>query len=135
MNILEEAIQTRRKIHSRPEEGWTEFETSYLVSERLKSLGWQVYIGLDALVPEEVLGRNPGLVEKAIERAAKQGGSCSFLRKHSKVIPALSEHLIPADKVLVQHSRFDMDCVQVQETSDANHVSRQRGVLQVKFPA
>ena len=40
MNILEEAIQTRRKIHSRPEEGWTEFETSYLVSERLKSLGW-----------------------------------------------------------------------------------------------
>lgn len=39
MNIFEEAIQTRRKFHSRPEEGWTEFETSYLVADRLKTLG------------------------------------------------------------------------------------------------
>ena len=42
MNIFEEAIQTRRKFHSRPEEGWTEFETSYLVADRLKTLGWKV---------------------------------------------------------------------------------------------
>ncbi len=77
MNILEEAIQTRRKIHSRPEEGWTEFETSYLVSERLKSLGWQVYIGLDALVPEEVLGRNPELL---VEKPLREQQSREFLQ-------------------------------------------------------
>lgn len=126
MNILEEAIQTRRKIHSRPEEGWTEFETSYLVSERLKSLGWQVYIGLDALVPEEVLGRNPELVEKAIQRAAKQGVPAAFLESTQGYTGVVGTFDTGRQGPRTAF-RFDMDCVQVQETSDANHVPVKEG--------
>ena len=83
MNIFEEAIQTRRKFHSRPEEGWTEFETSYLVADRLKTLGWKVAVGLDVIDAEAVLGRDPELVQKAMKRAASQGVPAEF-----------SEHLI-----------------------------------------
>ena len=78
MNIFEEAIQTRRKFHSRPEEGWTEFETSYLVADRLKTLGWKVAVGLDVIDAEAVLGRDPELVQKAMKRAASQGVPAEF---------------------------------------------------------
>ena len=71
MNIFEEAIQTRRKFHSRPEEGWTEFETSYLVADRLKTLGWKVAVGLDVIDAEAVLGRDPELVQKAMKRESR----------------------------------------------------------------
>ena len=36
---VEEMIATRRKIHQTPEEGWTEFQTTWLVVERLRALG------------------------------------------------------------------------------------------------
>ena len=36
---VEEMIATRRKIHQTPEEGWTEFQTTWLVAERLRALG------------------------------------------------------------------------------------------------
>lgn len=81
MNIFEEAIQTRRKFHSRPEEGWTEFETSYLVADRLKTLGWKVAVGLDVIDAEAVLGRDPELVQKAMKRAASQGVPAEFLER------------------------------------------------------
>ena len=34
---VEEMIATRRKIHQTPEEGWTEFQTTWLVAERLRA--------------------------------------------------------------------------------------------------
>lgn len=38
--IFDEMIATRRHLHTIPEEGWTEFETTYLVAQRLKELGY-----------------------------------------------------------------------------------------------
>ena len=34
-NYIDEMIQTRRQIHKRPELGWTEFETMWLVCRQL----------------------------------------------------------------------------------------------------
>lgn len=129
MNILEEAIQTRRQIHARPEEGWTEFETSFLVASRLESLGWNVSLGLDVLDPERVLGRSPELVEKAMERAARQGVPIEFLDKtngYTGVVGTFETGRQGSKTAF----RFDMDCVQVQESTVPKHVPLKDGICQ-----
>ena len=64
---VEEMIATRRKIHQTPEEGWTEFQTTWLVAERLRALGLKVLLGTQVINPKAVMGRDPKLVEAAIE--------------------------------------------------------------------
>ena len=126
MNIFEEAIETRRKIHSRPEEGWAEFETSFLVAERLNSLGWKIFIGTDALDPDKVLGRELNVVEKAMARAAEQGVPADFLEKtqgYTGVVGTFDTS-IEGPKTAF---RFDMDCVQVQESNDSAHIPAREG--------
>lgn len=41
----EEMVRNRRALHKRPEEGWTEFETTYFVVKRLRRSAWQVAVG------------------------------------------------------------------------------------------
>ena len=76
-----EMLETRRAIHQKPEEGWTEFETTALVVERLEKLGYKVQMGLEVINPEAVMGRNPALVEKAIARARANGVSEELLHR------------------------------------------------------
>ena len=38
---VDEAVKVRRALHRRPEEGWTEFETTYLIVKTLKSYGFE----------------------------------------------------------------------------------------------
>ena len=126
MNIFEEAIQTRRKFHSRPEEGWTEFETSYLVADRLKTLGWKVAVGLDVIDAEAVLGRDPELVQKAMKRAASQGVPAEFLERTNGYTGVIGT-FDTGRKGPKTAFRFDMDCVQVQESNDENHLPVKEG--------
>lgn len=66
-SIFEEMIATRRALHQRPEEGWTEFETTYLVVNRLKALGFKkVLVGHEIIDPDWVMGRNPDLIKREI---------------------------------------------------------------------
>lgn len=76
---IEEMVATRRKIHQMPEEGWTEFETSWLITERLRSLGLKPLLGLKVINPNAVMGRDPKLVAEAIERAKSHGVPQSFI--------------------------------------------------------
>lgn len=72
--ILSEMIETRRRLHQHPEEGWTEFETTWLVYNRLKALGCEsVLTGTRLINPDCVLGRSEALVEKAVNRAIAAG--------------------------------------------------------------
>ena len=75
-----EICETRRAIHRRPEEGWTEFETTYRVVSTLEKYGvFKIKAGRDVIDPEHVLGRNPDLVEKAQKRALEHGVPQAFL--------------------------------------------------------
>ena len=76
---VEEMIATRRKIHQTPEEGWTEFQTTWLVAERLRALGLKVLLGTQVINPKAVMGRDPKLVEAAIKRALAAGVPQSFI--------------------------------------------------------
>ena len=70
---IEEMVATRRKIHQMPEEGWTEFETSWLITERLRSLGLKPLLGLKVINPDAVMGRDPKLIDASVVAGSKEG--------------------------------------------------------------
>ena len=78
-DIVREMIETRRTLHRRPEEGWCEFQTTALILERLRALGYKPLCGTRVINPEAVMGRNPKKVEAAIERAREAGVSEELL--------------------------------------------------------
>ena len=78
--IFDEMIATRRHLHTIPEEGWTEFETTYLVAERLKKLGYtDIRLGTQIINPKAVLGRNEETVQKASGADVNICSSCVFI--------------------------------------------------------
>ena len=92
--ILSEMIETRRRLHEHPEESWTEFETTWLVYNRLKALGCEsVLTGTRLINPDCVLGRSEALVEKAVNRAIAAGVPAEF--KATQARPPLSTPVVP----------------------------------------
>ena len=80
LDFVKEMVEARRCLHKRPEEGWTEFETTWFIVRRLKALGLQVTIGKANICESEVLGRDPVLVSDAMKRAAAHGVPEDFLK-------------------------------------------------------
>ena len=86
-----EMVQFRRRIHKRPEEGWTEFETMNIVVNRLRELGFKVVMGTKAVNPNFVMGRNPELVAKAMQRAKDHGAASVFGKPAARVLSPYSD--------------------------------------------
>ena len=125
--IFDEMIATRRQIHKHPEEGWTEFETTYLVVKRLEALGFdKVLKGTQVIKPDCVLGRDTKLVEKAIVRAVEQGVPQSFIDEiegYTGCVGVL-ETGRPGPVVAL---RFDMDALRIEEADTADHLPQVQG--------
>ena len=88
---VEDAVVLRRAFHRRPEEGWTEFETTYRIVTCLEKYGYDVKAGIEAVEPSAVLGRNPELVAKAEARALAHGVPQAFLDRLSHYTGAVAE--------------------------------------------
>lgn len=120
--IFKEMIETRRRLHRHPEEGWTEFETTYLVAERLKALGFdRVLTGTDVIKPECVLGRDEKLVQKAIARAIEQGVPAEFIEKIEGYTGCVGV-LETGREGPVVALRFDMDALRIEEADTHDHL-------------
>lgn len=126
MNYNDEAVAIRRKLHEMPEEGWTEFETTWTVVETLKSWGYNVKCGRAVIDPENALGRDPALVAREEKRALADGVPQAFLDRLEGYTGAVAE-LITGRPGPVTALRFDMDCVLVNESTDASHVPAKEG--------
>lgn len=114
------AVAHRRAIHRRPEPGWCEFETTHRVVTTLKSLGYEVKLGLDAIEPTAVMGRNEAEVKAAVARALKAGVTQSFIDQTQGYTGAVGL-LDTGREGPVTALRFDMDCVMVEESTDPAH--------------
>ena len=124
--IIESMVADRRRLHRRPEEGWTEFETSWFVTERLRKLGVKALLGTAIINPKAVMGRDPKLVEDAIARALEHGVPQSFIDEtegYTGVVGVL-ETGRPGPVTAI---RTDMDCVIVAETADPEHEANRLG--------
>ena len=125
--LLDEMIATRRRIHRCPEEGWTEFETNWLVVERLRAIGgFDILLGTKVINPAAVMGRNEALVKEAVERALAHGVPQSFIDETEGYTGCVAV-LDTGRPGPTTAFRCDMDCVIVSETTDPAHIPNAEG--------
>lgn len=123
---LDELIDWRRQFHRHPEEGWTEFETTYKIVKQLESLGFEVLKGRQVINPKAVMGRLPAVVEAAKQRALSYGIPAAFfdaIEDYTGAVGILRTGR-PGPVLAV---RCDIDCVKVAETTSADHLPNKEG--------
>ena len=126
MDFVKEMVEARRCLHKRPEEGWTEFETTWFIAKRLKALGLQVTIGKANICESEVLGRDPVLVSDAMKRAAAHGVPEDFLKATEGYTGAVARFDTGKPGPTTAF-RSDIDCVLVRETDNPEHLPNKLG--------
>ena len=125
-NYTDDMVANRRHLHKRPEEGWTEFETTYFVYQYLKGLGLPVTIGKANVNEKDVLGRDEKLVADGMKRALAHGVPQEFLDATEGYTGCVAV-LDTGRPGPVTAFRSDMDCVLVRETDDPEHLPNKLG--------
>ncbi|MDR1741448.1 MAG: amidohydrolase [Synergistaceae bacterium] len=126
-----DAVALRRDIHKHPEGAWTEFRTSAIIAERLEKLGWKLSVGLDNIDVKSVMGRpDDAVIDSHIERAKAQGGNPAWIDRMGKYTGVVADMDTgrPGPTVAL---RFDIDCVDVAEASEASHRPAKEGFASV----
>lgn len=117
-----ELIQRRRDLHRHPETGWTEFRTAAMVVKELQELGYDVYMGDDALVEEEMMGLpSSEVLEQAMARAISEGADPDLVEKMrggKTGVVGIMKFTKPGKTIAF---RVDMDCNDVEECADDKH--------------
>lgn len=124
---LEEMISYRRQFHQFPEEGWTEFETTYFIVSKLKQMGYETILtGKQIINPQTVMGRDETKVREAIDRAVKDGVPLDFIESCDRYTGAVAI-LDTGREGPTTAFRFDIDGLLVMESEDPNHLPTKFG--------
>jgi len=118
--------QWRREFHAFPEIGWSEFVTTAKLIERLEAMGFTVLCGKAVIKPEFVRGRVDSIVEHGLAAARERGVSEALLKRMEGLTGcvAIFDSGRPGPTIGL---RFDIDCVNVNETTAADHIPRKEG--------
>lgn len=121
MTNLATLIEWRREFHRFPETGWTEFWTTSRIADYLEEMGAEILLGNQIIHCDFVRGRNAKLVEQAIENAISYGAKAKWLERMDGYTGcvAVFDSGRPGKTLAL---RFDIDCVNVTETADPNHL-------------
>lgn len=122
----EQLIEQRRHLHQYPEVGWTEFETTWFITERLQKWGYQVYLGRQIIDKDSIRGRNEDWVKEAIDRARAHRVPEDFLAKTENLTGCVGV-LDTGREGPVVALRFDIDALPVHETDNPEHFPNQMG--------
>jgi len=97
----------------------------------LEELGYSLSVGLDTIELQAVMGR-PSQAEiiSHIERAKRQGGDPAWIDR-MREYPGVVATLKTGKSGPVVSLRFDMDCVDVDETKNSNHSPNKEGFASV----
>ncbi|MBC8652943.1 amidohydrolase [Providencia vermicola] len=119
-------VAWRRQFHCYPETGWGEFYTTAILIKTLEEIGHHVLEGEQIINPDFIRGRNPSIVEKAKRAAKERGVDDALLERIGDYTgcAAIFDTGRPGPTVAF---RFDIDCVNVQETDTAEHIPNQEG--------
>ena len=117
-----ELVERRRDLHRHPETGWTEFRTAAMVVKELQALGYDVYMGSDALVEAEMMGLpNNEVLEKAMARAVSEGADAALVEKMRGGKTGVVGVMKLAKPGKTVAFRVDMDCNDVEECTGDTH--------------
>lgn len=114
-------IEKRRELHEYPELAWTEYVTTYKIADELEGLGFELYVGKEALASGERLGV-PGESDILIEETrAREYVPEAWLDKmaggHTGLVAILDTGR-PGKHIAL---RFDIDGLPISEAVDSNH--------------
>ena len=118
-SLIEKMTAYRRDFHMYPETGWTEFRTTAKIAEALYACGYDVHYSAEFLKPQYILGRNIDC-DAEVSRAISQGASPEIIKKMDGLTGLYAELDTGYDGP-VTALRFDIDCVDVSETTDTSH--------------
>ena len=117
----------RRDFHQHPEAGWQEFRTTALLAEALEELGFELFLGDDALDPTERLGVPPALdLESARERALDDGAPDSYVREMGEITGLVAVKSYGTEGPVVG-LRVDLDALDQREATDDSHRPAREG--------
>ena len=130
-NLSSYAIDRRRDFHKYPEKGWHEFRTTAIIFWELSHLGYSIK-WLDDFIPRDsVLGRDLSdsdeFAEK--ERALREGADREVLRSFH--LTGLIAEITAPRQGSTRGFRFDIDCVEVDESEDPERLPARAGFRSV----
>ena len=111
-------IDKRRDFHKYPEQGWHEFRTTAMIFWELSRFGYSVK-WLDDFIPKDsVLGRDLSDDEELAEkqRALREGADREVLESFH--LTGLIAEIAAPRQGSTKGFRFDIDCVEVEESQD-----------------
>ncbi|MEG9295822.1 amidohydrolase [Mangrovibacillus sp. Mu-81] len=114
-----ELIEFRRTLHRRPELGFTEYVTTYLIGKELQNLGFTLHLGKDALVSEERMGvpsEETLLLHE--ERARREGVEEAWIVKMKGGHTGLAATIDTGKQGPKMAFRFDIDALPIKESDD-----------------
>ncbi|PIC80718.1 peptidase M20 [Sporosarcina sp. P18a] len=121
-DIRDLLIEWRRDFHTYAEAGWVEFRTASLIASRLYSWGYEVRAGRDVMDESTRMGvPNQAYLEEQFDRAIQQGANTEWaapLRSGFTGVVGTLDTGKPGPTIGL---RFDMDALDLQESSDDSH--------------
>ncbi|MCI8609273.1 MAG: M20 family metallo-hydrolase [Firmicutes bacterium] len=124
-------IALRRDFHTYPEAAWNEFRTTAKVAQRLRKMGMKVVLGKEVIQPDFAFGRpDEEELKRQQRRAIEQGAEPELVEEMEGYTGAMAV-IDTGRKGPAVALRFDMDCVEVQETDHENHSPNRQGFASV----
>lgn len=128
----DEMVTRRRDLHKYAEPGWTEFRTAAMVAGELTKLGYAVEAGAAVVKKEAMMGvPSDERLAKEMERAVSEGADPQWVEKMAGGLTGVVGTMKCAGDGPVVALRFDMDALDLRETTDAGHEPLEKGFASV----
>ncbi|SHE34396.1 aminobenzoyl-glutamate utilization protein A [Seinonella peptonophila] len=116
-------VEWRREFHRYPEIGFTEFFTASKVIETLRSLGFSVLYGQDAMDGAARFGvPAKEILEKAYHQAMKRGANPALLESMKGGYTAVVGILQGKESGPTLAYRFELDALPIEESQSTDHL-------------
>lgn len=129
-SVKDRLIAFRRDLHQYPESGWLEYRTASIVAGILTELGYDVKVGEEVLNLEARMGLpSEEEMKAAMDRALSEGADPKWVEAMGYGKTAIMATRKFSDDGPVVALRFDMDCVDVQESTSPDHIPFREGFI------
>ncbi|MGM8212835.1 amidohydrolase [Virgibacillus sp. W0430] len=126
--LKQELIELRRDFHQYPESGWLEYRTSAKIADKLFDNGYEVFVGKDVCESTSRMGVPcVNVLKENKKRALSEGANPKWVEQmtggHTGVVGVLKTNK-PGPTIAL---RFDIDSLDIQESSRADHIPATKG--------